>query len=110
MLYYLLKILISAVIIASVSEIAKRSSIWAALLASLPLVSLLAIIWLYIDTKDIQRITSLSKDILWLVIPSLLFFIVLPQLLQRGVAFWPSLGISCAATVTGYFVMVKLIV
>ncbi|MDA0350099.1 MAG: DUF3147 family protein [Verrucomicrobia bacterium] len=110
MWYYLLKILISAVIVASVSEIAKRSSLCAAALASLPLVSLLAIVWIYIDTKDVERITTLSKDILWLVIPSLLFFILLPQLLQRGIAFWPSLSVSCGVTMTGYAIMLKLIV
>lgn len=109
MWYYLLKIFISLVILISVSEIAKRSSFWAAALASLPIVSLLAIVWLYIDTKDVDRIATLSKDILWLVIPSLLFFILLPQLLQKGVAFWPSLGISCAATIAGYVIMLKLI-
>lgn len=109
MLYFLLKVLISAVLVATVSEIAKRSSIWAAMLASLPLVSLLAIIWIYIDTKDVERVTALSKDILWLVIPSLLFFILLPQLLQRGVHFWPSLATSSIVTMVGYAITLKLI-
>lgn len=59
MIFFLIKVLTSAVIIAVVSEISKRSSIWAATLASLPLVSLLAIIWIYIETKDIERVTSI---------------------------------------------------
>ena len=109
MLYFLLKVLISAVLVATVAEVAKRSSIWAAMLASLPLVSLLAIIWIYIDTKDVERITALSKDIFWLVIPSLLLFILLPQLLQRGVSFWPSIAASSIATMAAYALTLKLI-
>ena len=109
MLFFLRKVLTSAVIIAVVSEISRRSNIWAATLASLPLVSLLAIIWIYIESNDVDRVAALSKDILWLVIPSLLFFILLPVLLQRGVSFWPSIAASSLATLIGYAITLKLI-
>ena len=67
-----------------VSELAKRSSFWGAALASLPLTSLLAFVWLYLDTGDIQKVSSLSQGIFWLVLPSLLLFVVLPLLLRSG--------------------------
>ena len=106
---YALKIFISAVVLVAVSELAKRNSFWSAALASVPLTSLLAFIWLYIDTSDIQRVSALSQGIFWLVLPSLVLFIMLPLLLRGGVSFWLSLTISCLATATAYFVMVKLL-
>jgi hypothetical protein len=107
--YFIVKVLISAVVIAAVSEIAKRNTFLAALLVSLPLTSLLAFLWLYRDTSDIGRIADLSGQIFWLVIPSLLLFIVFPMLLRRGLGFWPSLGLAVAATVTAYIMMVLIL-
>ena len=77
MAYLVLKFLITSIIIVAVSEIAKQSSFYGLILASIPLVSLLAITWLYLDTKDVSRVIDLSNGILWLVIPSLTFFIML---------------------------------
>ena len=102
MLYVVIKVLLSAIIIVAVSEIAKRSSAFGALIASLPLTSLLAIIWLYLDTGDTAKVGALASDILWLVIPSLLFFIALPLLLRGGVNFWVSLLVACLITAAGY--------
>ena len=94
MVYYILKVLVSSVIIVLISEISKRSSMAGSILASLPLMSLMAFIWMYIDTKDVQKISSLSSGIFWLVIPSLLLFIILPYLLKKQVSFWWALGVS----------------
>jgi hypothetical protein len=98
MVYLFLKFGISAAVLVTVSEIAKRSSLWAALVASLPLTSLLAFVWLYIDTQDTQKVADLSNDIFWLVIPSLALFPVLALLLRQGMAFW--LAMTCAICVT----------
>ena len=106
---YALKILLSAAVLVAVSEVAKRSSFWAAALASLPLTSLLAFVWLYIDTGDVKQVMSLSNNIFWLVIPSLVLFIALPFLLRTGVNFWLSLSLASAATAISYFGMVKLL-
>lgn len=106
---YLVKILITSVVVVAVSEIARRSSLWAAALASLPLTSLLAFVWLYVETGDVQSISSLSRDIFWLVLPSLVLFLLLPRLLELGWGFWMSLGISCAATALFYVVMVWIL-
>ncbi len=102
---YAFKIVLTAAVVVAVSELAKRSSFWGAVLASLPLTSLLAFVWLYLDTGSNESVATLSLGIFWLVLPSLLLFVALPWLLRAGVTFWPSLGIACAATVAGYFVM-----
>ena len=104
-----LKVAISATVIVAVSEIAKRSSVWAALLASLPLTSLLAFVWLYLDTGDTVRVASLSASIFWLVLPSLPLFLLLPWLLRHGWSFWPSLGVSCVVTAAGYVLMAQVL-
>ena len=102
--YFFFKILISALVVAAVSELGKRFSWLAAILASLPLTSLLAIVWLYRDTGDVQKIIELSKGIFWAVLPSLLFFLILPILLKYGVRFWAALTISCLLMFLGYAV------
>jgi hypothetical protein len=106
---YALKIALSALIVVAVAEVAKRSTFWAAALASLPLTSVLAFVWLYLDTGDVQKIAALSGSIFWLVLPSLLLFVLLPILLRSGWGFWASLALSSAATALAYLGMVKLL-
>jgi hypothetical protein len=103
---YAIKVIITALVVVGVSEIAKRSSLWAAVLASLPLTSLLAFVWLFLETGDGQRVASLSQGIFWLVIPSLPLFLVLPALLRAEMNFWASLGIASALTIAAYFLMI----
>lgn len=105
MLYYVVKLLLSALVIVAVSELAKRQPAWGGLLASLPLVSLLAIVWLYVDTHSVQQVSELSLSIFWLVLPSLLFFVALPLLLRQGLAFTPALLLATVATLTAYALM-----
>lgn len=109
MTYYLIKIAITTVLIVSISEIAKRSSLVGAILASVPLVSVLAMIWLYIDTKDITKVSNLSTGVFWLVIPSLVLFLALPILLKQGLNFYLSTGISIGLTVACYWIMVSVL-
>lgn len=106
MAYYILKIAITTILIVVISEIAKRSSVIGALLASIPLVSVLAILWLYIDTKDVAKISALSASIFWLVLPSLALFVTLPLLLKQGYNFYISLAISLVVTIACYGIMV----
>ncbi len=79
MLYLVAKALFSGVIIMAVSEIAKRSPGLGALVASLPLVSVLAIIWLWRDTGDSERIAAHAEATFWYVLPTLPMFLVLPM-------------------------------
>lgn len=102
MAQFLLKVLVSALIIAGASELARRYSVLGALLASLPLTSILAMIWLWRDATPPAQIADFAGAILWLVLPSLLLFVVTPLLLRNGIGFWPSLGAGCAATIAGY--------
>ena len=106
---YALKIGLSALILVVVAEVAKRSTFWAAALASLPLTSLLAFVWLYLDTGDTQKVAALAGGIFWLVLPSLLLFVLLPVLLRHGWGFWASLALSCGATALAYLAMIRLL-
>ena len=109
MLYYALKVLVSALLIVAISEIAKRSTAVAALIASLPLTSLLAFVWLRLEGSTPAHIAQLSSQIFWLVLPSLVLFLVLPVLLRHGVGFWFSFAVSIVATVGAYFALLPLL-
>lgn len=104
-----IKTLISALMIAGISELGKRNPWMGGLLASLPLTSLLAFIWLYIETQNTTKVSQLSISILWLVLPSLLLFVALPFLLKRQMAFYPALILSCAFTALAYSGMLLLL-
>ena len=106
---YTIKIIFTLAVIVAVSEIAKRSSFWAAALASLPLTSLLAFVWLYVETGNTQKVMALSHGIFWLVIPSLVLFVLFPVFLRTGWNFWISLGMASVATAFAYFCMVWLL-
>ncbi len=106
---YAVKIAITAGVVVAVAELGKRSSFWGAVLASLPLTSLLAFVWLYVETGDGEGVARLSESIFWLVLPSLPLFLLLPLLLRFGLSFWASLGISSAVTVAAYFAMVWIL-
>ena len=109
MLYLIVKVVISAILIAVISEIARRSTLLGAILASVPVVSVLALIWLYFDTRDTARIAQLSYGVFWMVLPSLVLFILLPALLKLQLAFAPALMVSLAATVIAYFATLRVL-
>jgi hypothetical protein len=104
MTYYLVKLFLSAGLIVAVSEVAKRSGYLGGLLASLPLVSLLAIGWMWFETHDAAKIADFSRNVFWFVLPSLLFFVLLPWLLPKT-GFYFALTMACLATAAGYAVM-----
>ncbi len=105
MLYLILKAAISGVIIAAVSEIAKRSPGFGALVASLPLVSVLGMIWLWRDTHDPQRMAAHAGATFWYVLPSLPMFLLIPEMLKRGAPFWAALAAGCVLTIGLYLAM-----
>jgi hypothetical protein len=102
MVYLIVKTLVSALLIAAISEVGKRYTALGALLASLPLVSLLAMIWLWADTRDNVQVAKLSQSIFWLVLPSLSLFLLLPMLLRRGFHFAAALPLAVLCTVLCY--------
>jgi uncharacterized membrane protein (GlpM family) len=91
-MYTILKVVLSALIIVGISEASKRSTLLGGLLASLPLTSLLAFIWLYRDTQDVAKVRALSTSIFWLVLPSLVLFLTLPMFLKRMPFGWALLA------------------
>ena len=109
MFYLIVKALLSGVIIMAVSEIAKRSPAFGALVASLPLVSVLAIIWLWRDTGDTVRIANHAEATFWYVLPSMPMFLAFPYMLRSGVGFWWALTAACALTVALYFVTILVV-
>jgi hypothetical protein len=98
MLYLAAKALLSGLIVAAVSEIAKRSPALGALILSFPLLSLLAFIWLWRESADAERIAALSQSTFWFTLPTLPLFLVLPALLRNGVGFVAALSLSCLLT------------
>ena len=102
MLYLIIKAALSGVLVAAISEVARRYPGWGGLLASLPLTSLLAMAWLYRDSGDTERVAALAGSTFWFVLPSLPMFLVLPALLRSGMAFWLALALTVAGTLALY--------
>jgi len=106
MWYLIFKALISGAIIAVVSEVAKRQPGVGALIASLPLISVMGMIWLWRDKPDAANMAHHSTATFWYVLPSLPMFLLIPALLSRGYAFWTALGLGCLLTIVLYVAMV----
>ena len=101
-LEWLGKGLLSGTIVVAASEIAKKSSIFGALIVSLPIISILSLFWLYNDTKDTTKVADFAEGILWLVIPALSLFIILPYLLRRDWSFEAAMAVGIFATMIAY--------
>lgn len=108
MSYFALKAILSGLLIAAISEIARRSPGVAALVASLPLVSIIGMIWLWRDTGDTARLATHAEATFWYVLPSLPMFLLLPWLMRSGYGFWLSLGLGCAVTIMLYLLLLWL--
>lgn len=106
MLYMLIKAGLSGVIIAVVSEVARRNAGFGALIASLPLVSVLGMVWLWRDTQEPERLAAHAGSTFWYVLPSLPMFLLIPILLRRGAPFWAALAAGCALTIGLYLLMI----
>ena len=116
MLYYLIKIFVSAFTILAVSEVAKRNNYLASIIHSLPLTSLLAFVWLYIEVsrnKSAKEAGTLIANhafgTFWFVLPTLPMFLVLPWLLRRGWNFWPSFSVCIAGTFLLYLLTMRIL-
>ena len=94
--------LLAGSIVVAASEIAKRSALFGALVVSLPLTSILAMVALFQDTRDADLVADFAESIIWLVIPSLVLFVVLPIMIRRGWSFEVSLLVGVLATMVAY--------
>ena len=106
MLYLFIKAALSGVIIAIASEVARRSPGWGALIVSLPLVSVLTMMWLWHDTHDRERLAAHAGSTFWFVLPSLPMFLLIPLLLRNGMSFWLALAVGCVLTMVLYSGMI----
>jgi hypothetical protein len=102
MTYLVIKAALSGVIVMIVSEVARRSPGLGGLIASLPLVSILGIFWLWRDTSDTARIAAHAEATFWYVLPTLPMFLIFPAMLRHGVPFWPALALGCGLTIVLY--------
>lgn len=108
-LFLITKAVMSGGIIVAVSELAKRNNTAASIVHSLPLVSLLALVWLYVGTHDTALVGRHMSGTFWFVLPTLPMFLAVPWLLRRGVTFWPALAAGVALTVALYFLTIRLL-
>ena len=106
MLQTIIKAALSGVLVMIVAETSKRSPAFGALVASLPLISILAVIWLWNDTGDTVRVADHLEATFYYVLPSLPMFLVMPALLRADYAFWPALGLSVLLTIALYSLVV----
>ena len=106
MVPFILKAVLSGVIIALVATIARRNPAFGALVASLPLISILGMLWLWHETRDPVRMQAHIGATFWYVLPSLPMFLAMPALMRAGVPFYAALGLGCLLTVVLYALMV----
>lgn len=101
MIWLVTKFAITAALIVLVSEVAKRSDKAGALLAALPLVTLLALVWLHVEGQPQQKVANHAWYTFWYVLPTLPMFLAFPFLLPR-IGFWPSLLASAVITLVSF--------
>ncbi|MDM5272059.1 DUF3147 family protein [Sulfurovum sp. zt1-1] len=109
MAYYITKLIITSLLIVVISEVAKRSSLVGALLAAIPLVSILAMTWMYIDTDSSKSAVEFSQRIVWLIAPSMTLFLVFPFMIQKGFGFFISMTTSIVLTVFAYYSVIFIL-
>jgi hypothetical protein len=102
MLFLAVKYAVTAAVIVLVSEVAKRSDRTGALIASLPLVTVLVMIWLHVEKQPEAKIANHAYYTFWYVLPTLPMFLLMPWMIRKGFGFWPSLGAGCALTVVSF--------
>ena len=109
MSWYIIKIAITALIIVIVSEISKRLPLLGSLIASLPLISVLGMIWIFQETKDTQKLITHAEGTFWYVLPSLPMFLLMPWMMKKGVSFYWSMIAGILLTIVLYVIMTKLL-
>lgn len=108
MLWIITKYILTAAVVVAVSEAAKRSDKLGGFMAALPLITLLALVWLYVEKQPMEKIANHAWYTFWYVIPTLPMFLVFPALLSR-LGFWPTLGV-CVVMTTLLFGLFALVV
>lgn len=105
----IVRALLSGAVIVAVTELAKRNNFAAAIVHSLPLITLTALVWLYNDTRDTGLIARHCEGTFWFVLPTLPLFLILPWLLRHGFGFWGAIAIGTATTIALYLLTIRLL-
>jgi F0F1-type ATP synthase assembly protein I len=108
MVWIITKYLITAGLVVAVSEFAKRSDKLGALIASLPLVTVLTLIWLHVEKQPADKLANHAWYTFWYVVPTLPMFLAFPALLARW-GFWPALGICVVLTIACFALFALLV-
>ncbi len=108
MIAFWVRAMLSGLIVAAVSTVARRFPAAGALIASLPLVSLLGMIWLWHDRPDPANMAAHAEATFWYVLPSLPMFLLIPAMLHRGLDFWPALAAGCVLTLLAYLATIAI--
>ena len=108
MLGIVAKALLSGALIVTIAELGKRLPALGALVASLPLISVLGMILLWHARPDAENMAIHAQATFWYVLPSLPMFLLIPYLLRSGTSFWLALLAGCALTVALYLLMMQL--
>ena len=95
----IVKYAVTAFVIVLVSEVAKRSDRAGALIASLPLVTVMVMIWLHIEKQPEAKIADHAAYTFWYVLPTMPMFLLMPWMMRKGFGFWPALGAGCVLTI-----------
>ena len=109
MIWYLIKLALTAAIIVLISEVAKKLPLLGSLIASLPLISVIGMIWMYGEKTDTEKIASHSEGTFWYVLPSLPMFLVMPWMMRKGISFPLSMSAGIALTGVLYFLTTKIL-
>ena len=104
MVMLIVKYLFTAGIIVLVSEVAKRTDLVGALIASLPFVTIMVMFWLWYEGQGAEKISNHAFYTFWYVIPTLPMFLVMPAMMNRGINFWWSLLAGVATTIVMFVV------
>ena len=109
MIWYIVKLLVSAGIIVLISELSKKLPLLASLVASLPLISVLGMIWMYGEKVETEKIAAHAEGTFWYVLPSLPMFLVMPWMMKKGISFPASLSMGIVLTGKLYFLMTRML-
>lgn len=108
MSWIITKYLITAAVVVLITEVAKRSDKLGGLVAALPMVTILALIWLYVENQSTEKIANHAWYTFWYVVPTLPMFLAFPWLLPR-IGFWPTLAASVVITVVCFGLFALLV-
>ena len=105
--WIIFKYLITAGVVVLISEVAKRSDRLGGLIAALPLVTVLALIWLYVENQSSEKISNHAYYTFWYVLPTLPMFLIFPYLLKKF-GFWITLSLSTMITLIIFYIFAKV--